>query len=321
MEAEVARAVAAWEPDYVEAFGLDILPLLAAAGTRTRRVWTASDDWCVHHLTRARSARTWREGVSAVRAAILMLAYERSFARSIDAAVAVSGLDRWGLRHLGGIRRVMLSPCGVDAKYFHPVASQPRRASAVFWGRLDYEPNIEAVCWFARHVWPRLISQHRGARWRIIGRAPDARVRDLARDHEGIDLHANVDDLRPLVWDSAAVVIPMRSGSGVKNKLLEATAMGRAVVVSPRAERGLADRERPWCVARSADDWVRDVDRLWCDAGYARRLGDAAHRWALAHHEWERNAIQREDYFGAGRGAVARDVEAEQDQTIRRAAA
>ena len=292
VEMEVER----WRPDYVEAFGLDILPILANVPPPTPRIWMAGDDWCIHHLTQLGGAPNWRDRLTALRHAARMAAYERSFSKSIDLAVAVSPLDQWGLRRLGGFRNVLLAPSGVDFDHYRPTAEAPRRLTAVFWGRLDYQPNIDAVSWFAEHVWPRLVHAHPRAIWRIVGRSPVAQVSGIADDHPRIELHTDVPDVRPHVWDSAVAVIPMRSGAGIKNKLLEAAAMGRPIVASPDAERGLEYTDRPWQLARTPDEWIHAIRRLWTDLSIAQRHSDLARRWVTTNHNWQYNALQRERF-------------------------
>ena len=301
--AAVADAAAEFDADYVEAFGLDVLPLLVETAQWRPVLWMAGDDWCLHHLTLLRSTDTWRGRIKVLTDALRMAAYERSFGRSVGTAVAVSDADHRALRRIGGFRRVLLAPSGIDADYFQPTDAAPEPLTALFWGRLDFEPNIDAVCWFAREVWPRLHARHGQATWWIVGRNPDRRIIEATQQTPGIELIGEVDDLRPWIERAAVCVLPMRSGAGIKNKLLEAAAMARPILASPTAVRGLIyDDEVPWQIAASPHEWIKGVQRLWNDTQHAKRKGRLARKWVVAHHDWRINATQRETWLWWHRG-------------------
>jgi glycosyltransferase involved in cell wall biosynthesis len=125
------------------------------------------------------------------------------------------------------------------------------------------------------------------ARFTVYGFRPTAEVQALT-GRDGIELVADLPDLRDEVARHAVVVLPFVSGGGIKNKLLEAAAMGKAIVGSPRACGGLRlDGARPLRVARSPAEWTRELVRLWGDAGERTRLGSAARRWVVEQHTWE----------------------------------
>ena len=92
----------------------------------------------------------------------------------------------------------------------------------------------------------------------------------------------------------------MRCGGGIKNKLLEAAAMGLATVASPRAVRGLAigRGDRPVMIAQTPPQWVVSIRRLWGDAPYARRLRHAARKWVETEHRWTSAAARLLAWLG-----------------------
>jgi glycosyltransferase involved in cell wall biosynthesis len=98
-----------------------------------------------------------------------------------------------------------------------------------------------------------------------------------------------VPDVRPYLRRSAAVVVPLRIARGVQNKVLEALAMGKAVIASPQALVGL--RARPGAevlLAREPEEWAAAVHRLFADGDLRRRLGSAGRRYVEERHRWER---------------------------------
>src|SRR5262249_21192493 len=165
---------------------------------------------------------------------------------------------------------------GVDDEHFCPqdVAQWPQ--SCVFWGRLDFGPNVQGLSWFCRRVWPEVRRRAADARFTIYGRSPTDAVRALA-EQDGIELVPDLAGLRREVSRHAVVVLPFVSGGGIKNKLLEAAALGKAIVCTPRACGGLHDANGlPLVVSRSPRQWADAVSRLWQSDDERERLGSAA---------------------------------------------
>ena len=278
----VARRLARIGPrreryDAVVVVARHLLPLFAAV-RGPLRVWYPADDPAWHHLTRLRlrERRTWGEA----RLAAVNALYERAFRPLFDRVWVVSRPDRTACRLLSG-RQVDLIPNGVDADHYAPGPGGDIPDSCVFWGRLDFGPNEDALAWFLADVWPGVRAAVPGARFDVFGFNPTDRVRRLA-ESGGASLHADLPDLRGEVRRRQAVVLPFVSGGGIKNKLLEAAAMGLPVVCTRWALSGTKGRRR-WRVARTPREWADALARLWSDAAAradARRggaaVGDAA---------------------------------------------
>lgn len=256
---------------------------------RCKLVWYAADEPVYFQLScmRREPVTQWPSRWTKV---ALYAALEALFVRGLDGAVGVSPLDSRLLRWVGGVRRVVTIRNGVDLDRYRPESSskpstEPR--SLVFWGRMDFEPNVDAVLWFARRVWPRLRWYRPDATWQIVGKNPDPRVQRLSA-LPGVSVLGEVPDIRPYAQTAAVTVLPMRCGGGIKNKLLEAAAMGRPIAASPRALRGLVwDRDRPPVLqCRTPDQWVHTIRRLWADQSLAKSVGRHARLWVQKNHTW-----------------------------------
>jgi sugar transferase (PEP-CTERM/EpsH1 system associated) len=179
-------------------------------------------------------------------------------------------------------------PNGVDLEYFRPADDATEESGGVFVGALDYPPNVDAACWFCREVWPEIVRRRPGARLRLVGRRPTAEVQRLA-DVPGVEVVGQVPDVRPHVAASAVAVAPLRIARGVQNKVLEAMAMGKAVVASPQALAGLGNRPGlPAVRATTASEWVDHVGDLLAGEARRRQLGQAGRLYVEAHHDWDR---------------------------------
>src|SRR5205085_9827195 len=106
--------------------------------------------------------------------------YERAYASHIDRVWVVSPGERHAMRQVSGIHDVDVAPNGVDGNHFRPGDESQIPFSCAFWGRMDAEPNIQAVEWFAENIWPGVRRAVPDARFTILGFNPAEAVRALA---------------------------------------------------------------------------------------------------------------------------------------------
>ncbi|HHI75824.1 MAG TPA: glycosyltransferase, partial [Gammaproteobacteria bacterium] len=157
----------------------------------------------------------------------------------------------------------------------------------VFTGAMDYWPNVDAVCWFVEEVMPRLRVRVEGLRFCIVGARPDERVRRLER-HPDVLVTGRVPDVRPYLAHALAAVAPMRVARGVQNKVLEAMAMARPVLVSPQGLDGIeAAVGEEVLLGETPDAFAGHVLALL--AGEHARMGAAARRRVLQDFNWDRS--------------------------------
>ncbi|XAM01466.1 TIGR03087 family PEP-CTERM/XrtA system glycosyltransferase [Phycisphaeraceae bacterium D3-23] len=176
---------------------------------------------------------------------------------------------------------------GVDLNYFKP-APPCNRPVCVFTGVMSYRPNIEAVNWFARMVFPQVRAKVSGARFVVVGKDPSASVRALNR-LPGVRVVGAVPDVRPYLHNAAVSVAPMRIAPGVQNKVLEAMACGRPVVCTPQAARGIdATPGEHLLTAHGADEFCDTVTQLLRDPGRAARVAAAARARVETAYTWHR---------------------------------
>lgn len=298
--AGIIPLVERYRPATVMALGQHGPLMLRALGDypATKRIWYAADEPVFFELSCMR-----REPISAIPHRLskvaLYTALESLFVRGLDGAIGVNPTDTRLLRWFGGVRSAVTIRNGVDTDFFSPAPHNlslsthagPKPRSLVFWGRMDFEPNIDAVTWFARHVWPQLHHCWPNATWQIVGKNPHRNVQRLTHV-PGIKVLGEVPDIRPYAQQAAVTILPMRCGGGIKNKLLEAAAMGRPVAASPRTLQGLNLNlnRMPALVCNSPDQWVEGVRRLWSDIPLATKLGQNARQWVQTQHTWPQAA-------------------------------
>ncbi len=248
-------------------------------------VWDCVDELVLYTLREARQAG-WRSWWPAVRHGLLYALYERAAARRAGAAVFASHVDAAYARRWAGGARVETISNGVDLDYFRASGYTPEPGAVGFVGSLEFPPNVDAIVHFASRTWPQIRARGRDRKLLIVGRRPTQAVRALAGE-PGIELAPDVGDVRPYLARAAVVVVPTRSGGGVKNKILEACAMRRPVVASPCALGGLSARVGVdlRCAARP-EAWVSHVCDLLDHPDRARRTASSGYEWVRRAHAW-----------------------------------
>ena len=238
--------------------------------------------------------RKWLNG----REARLLAREEARLAHRADRLLLISSAEANLLSaNLDNLSGTDIRPLGngIDAGFFDPVGvtGQSELVEAedpqiVFTGQMDYAPNIAAAEWMIDAVMPDLRKRFSRARFHIVGRAPPAALK--ARHGEsGTRVWGEVPDVRPFLKAADIVAAPLMIARGVQNKVLEAMAMARPVLLTPGAANGIdATSDVHFAVVKPDPDlWVEQIDRLATDVTAARGMGSAARRFVVEEMSWE----------------------------------
>jgi sugar transferase (PEP-CTERM/EpsH1 system associated) len=236
--------------------------------------------------------RRWPFSAFYKREALRLLAYERDVAARAETSIFVTDdeaqLFRKEAPDCDG--RVVVIRNGVDSEYFSPSQQfespfAPGERPIVFTGAMDYWPNVDAVMWFAREVLPRVRRHNPSVRFCVVGMNPESSVRALASD-PAVKVTGRVDDVRPYLQHACVVVAPLRVARGIQNKVLEAMAMAKPVVVTAASAAALSVRQGVELeVASDAHEFAAKVLAL-VDPLRAERMGSLARQRVLKDYAW-----------------------------------
>jgi len=203
-----------------------------------------------------------------------------------DLTIAVSEDDRRRLEAVAPGIRAATIPTGVDTTYFTPQVLDERPDHLVFSGSMDWQPNEDAVTYFADTVLPRIRAEIPHVSFTVVGRNPSPHLRDVAA-RAGISVTGTVDDIRPSMAEAAVYVVPLRAGGGTRLKIFEALAMARAVVSTTVGAEGLPlEPGRHFVAADGARDFADAVVGLLRDPQQRHALGQTGRSLVESSYSW-----------------------------------
>lgn len=206
--------------------------------------------------------------------------------RGMDGVLTTSATDRAVLAREGVDVPIRVAPNGVDTEYFTPTPTPPTAPGLLFTGAMNYLPNTDAVLHFCADILPRVRAAVPAVRFAVVGRHPPARVRRLASP--SVLVTGTVSDVRPFMRDAAVFVVPLRSGSGTRLKILEALASGCAVVSTSVGCEGIdVTHSREILVADTPAAFADAVVRCLRDPALRARLGAEGRALVERQYRWE----------------------------------
>lgn len=224
--------------------------------------------------------------------------FERAIVNQVEAVVVFTERDRQAVRALATTTPIVKIAFGTTLPE-HPLSSlgQPP-PSLLFVGNFVHPPNIDAVDRLIHLIFPHVQQQHPDTKLLIVGNQPPPHIQRMASDH--ICVTGWVPDVAPYLDRAAVVVVPVRLGGGMRVKVLEALAAGKAIVASARAVEGLnLENGKQYILAESDQEFADAVIRLLSDEQLRAELGARAHAWACANLGWERSISSYEALYTA----------------------
>jgi GT2 family glycosyltransferase/glycosyltransferase involved in cell wall biosynthesis len=223
--------------------------------------------------------------------------YEARLLRAFRHVVALSDVDARNLTGYVGGLRVATIPSGIDVQAYPPRDAALERPRIVFVGYFRHPPNVDGAVWLAREVFPLVRREVPEAELVLVGKDPTSEVLAL-RSIAGIEVTGFVPEIQPYMSAASVMAVPIRLGGGLRGKVLEAWAAGKALVSTRTACEGFrAEDGENVLLADDAAGFAAAIVRCLRDPELRRRLGSAGRKTALDHYSCEAMARGYEKLF------------------------
>lgn len=188
--------------------------------------------------------------------------FEQSVINQYDWTVTVTQRDADMLKKMGNNKPLLVSPTGTDVKTMTSTMQQIEFPSLFHLGSLEWAPNQEGVMWFIAHCWPQIHEKFPSLIFYIAGRnAPEWLIKKFAV--KGIKFLGEVDDARAFMSSKAIMVVPLLSGSGMRVKIVEGMALGKAIVSTTIGAEGIdIEHGKNILTANAPNDFVEQISSL-----------------------------------------------------------
>lgn len=224
--------------------------------------------------------------------------YEFNIYREADRVLVLTPEERNELMAFSLNVPVNIIRSGVDLQYFQPHAKPHTENDfkLVYTGHFLDELNRDAVTWFIKDVWPRVKAKYPKTKFYVLGPHPNADMKALARRDEDIYLTDLIQDIRPYLQDADIFVCPIRIGSGMRGKVLEAMASGLPVVSTSLGVEGIPAQNGINCmIADNPRIMASDIDILLSDSSLHSTIAKNARNLVERHFSWAKSAVQLEE--------------------------
>ncbi len=214
--------------------------------------------------------------------------YECLLSPKFDAVTCTSDIDAAVFAQHCPKDAIEIIPNGVDITHYRPDFTAEAPAHLIYIGSMDWYPNEDAVAFFADEVFPRIQEKVPDVAFSIVGGNPSGRVQKLA-ERDGVLVTGRVPEIKPYFAEATVFVVPLRIGSGTRLKILEALAMGKAIVSTSVGAEGLDLKNgEEIFIADEPEAFADAVTRLLTDAELRRRIGENGRARVERDYDWRR---------------------------------
>jgi len=217
-----------------------------------------------------------------------VLQEETKFLNGMDSVITISSEDEHLIHEVAPKAHMYVIPAGVDTNYYTPQANAELKNSILWIGGATWEPNLDAIEFFAKDILPIVVKSIPEAIFDVVGENTDHLQHLVNSGVNSIRLHGRVPDIRPFLARSAVLICPLRVGGGMRLKLLDFFASGKAVVSTHiGAEGNLASDGRHILLRDDKESFAQAVILLLQNDVLRQELGINARKLAEEEYSWD----------------------------------
>ena len=256
-------------------------------------------NWAAHHSRVALERNLFRR-IRLYYNTLQTLNRELQLCRQVEEVICVTESDANFLAGYLPREKLHVLNTGVDTRYFSPAPSHRLEPdSLVYVGAFRHAPNVDAMLYFHKAVFPLILKPRPNTHLYIVGSSPPALIRNLG-DHPNVTVTGFVEDIREYYDRAQVVIVPLRMGVGIRGKILEGWAAGKAMVATSLACLGIrAAHGENILIADDPEKFALWVSSLLRCPEHCLRLGQAGRKTAVRYYEWDRLAVQMETLYKA----------------------
>lgn len=229
-----------------------------------------------------------------------IISEERRWGKKFKHFIVISSRGKEELESLiGKESNIIIIPSGVDIDYFKPISFQQSEEKMIlFTGNMKYPPNHDAVFYFYKSIWPLVKKEIPELKFFIVGKNPPPRLISIAKKNTSVVVTGFVEDIRPFFEKAAVYICPLRYGTGIKNKILEAWAMGKAIVATSVSTEGLeaVDNENI-LIANNPNQFANCIIGLLKDTELRKKIGQKSRELVEHKYTWKIQSAKLESLF------------------------
>lgn len=206
-----------------------------------------------------------------------MLSFEKSFINKYDCLLPITDSDAGKFQSWGNAKPMLTAPFGINSNDYKPKYNTKSPIKLFYLGALDWEPNISGLIWFLEKVWPNIKSDN--IELNIAGRNASEKIKNYLNSITGITFHGEIESAKNYICENDIMIVPLFSGSGMRVKIIEGMAMGKAIISTPLGAQGIsAENGKEIALATDSESFEESIKLLIRDKNKLNKMGENARK-------------------------------------------
>ncbi|MEA2056666.1 MAG: glycosyltransferase family 4 protein [Patescibacteria group bacterium] len=216
--------------------------------------------------------------------------WEKYYWEKSDKLITMSEGDKAYIqKFVSNPKKIEVVSNGIDGDWFDQVKTNlPKNPTVLYVGTFKWLPNIEAVNFLVKKVWPKIKQQIPQAKLWIVGNAPTEQIKNYDKQDSQITVSGKIADIRTAFKGSHVLTAPVFSGKGTRYKILEAMACGTPIVATPIAIEGLnVQNHKHVLTAKNADEMAQKTIEVISDNTLWQKLSQNGYQFVQKNYDWQ----------------------------------